>query len=175
MRDFRLPGEVTWSGLLPRPPQFAQSTRLPRNQARKNGVKYERTAHEYLDQAFAGVYLPSPWFAFRVRGEGLPRYCQPDGLIFDWKRHTIIVVEIKYRHTGDAHGQVHDLYLPVLRHAFRNCGFSFRCCEMVRWYDPATPFPGPIAMVSDISLTPANKFGVFIWKKRAWMDELISL
>lgn len=158
-----------------RPPEFAQAVRLPRNQARKNGVKYERTAQEYLDSAYTGQYLPSPWIAFRVQGEGNVRFCQPDGLIFDWQRHCVIVVEIKYRHTPEAHGQVHDLYLPVLRHLFKKCNFSFRCCEMVRWYDPATRFPGPYAMVSDILLTPASKFGVFIWKKRAWMDELVSL
>ena len=171
-RDFKLPSEVVWSGLLAAPPQFAAVSRLPRNQARKNGVKYERTAQEYLLRAFPDRYLPSPWIAFRLRGETSTRYCQPDGLVFDWPRHVVTVVEIKYRHTDVAYHQVTELYLPVLRHLFARCSFQYRCCEMVRWFDPANYFPGSIAMVSDISLTPQHKFGVFIWKKRAWMDEL---
>lgn len=171
-RDYKLPSEVVWSGMLAAPPQFVRAERLPRNAARKNGVKYERTAQEYLLGAFRGQYLPSPWLAFRLRDEAHTRFCQPDGLVFDWTRHAILVVEIKYRHTPEAWHQVTQLYLPVLRHLFRNCQFQFRCCEVVRWYDPATYFPAPFAMVSDPALTPLNKFGVFIWKKRAWMDDL---
>lgn len=171
-RDFKLPGEVVWSGLMAEPPQFARASRLPRNQARKNGVKYERTAQEYLLRAFHGRYLPSPWLAFRVRNESRHRFCQPDGLVFDWQRHVLLVLEIKYQHTEEAWHQVHDLYLPVLRHLFRNCRFQYRACEVVKWYNPAAYFPAPIALVSEPTLTPVNKFGVFIWKKRAWMDEL---
>lgn len=156
------------------PPQFAAVSRLPRNAARKNGVKYERQAQEYLDAAYSGQYLPSPWLKFRCRGEGAARYCQPDGLLFDWARHSVLVIEIKYRHTPEAWGQVNDLYLPVLRKLFERCQYQFRRCEMVRWYDPAVAVPGPYAMVSDPMLTPASKFGVFIWKKRAWMDELTA-
>jgi hypothetical protein len=171
-RNYQLTGSVVWSGLLAQPPAFARASRLPRNAARKLGVKYELQVQEYLDRAYPGQYVPSPWLAYRVSGESQTRYCQPDGLLFDWPRHSILVVEIKYQHTADAFEQVQGLYLPVLQNLFQRCGFQFRRCEIVKWYDPARYFPCPVAMVSDPLLTPANKFGVFIWKKRSWMDEL---
>lgn len=78
---------------------------------------------------------------FTEAGRRAPRLCQPDGLIFNFHRGTIVIVEFKLRHTSEAYYQLTQLYAPVLSHLFPRPLWRLGLCEVVRWYDPSTIFP----------------------------------
>jgi len=128
---------------------------------RLEGVRYERRVHEHLAQAYGDRYVPSPWLRFL--GETGWRFCQPDGLLFDFPRGRITVVEVKYQHTADAWWQVRHLYLPVLQKLFPPHLWAFDFCEVVKWYDPATLFPERTVLAQEVCMAhPA--FKVHIWR-----------
>ena len=140
------------------PPSFIRPQRYTGRRA--EGVRYECRAQEYLMQQYPNRYTPGPWLYFRDFTGW--RWCQPDGLLFDFKNGRIIVVEMKYQHTADAWWQLRKLYVPVLQAAFPHTLWKFSVCEVVKWYDPATVFPEQVEMVKRIDL--AENFGVNIWK-----------
>lgn len=158
---------VVSAALLKGQPLWATVKNRP-TAARRAGLRYEARAQahlhelypeELMDQGIA--YLQSPWIIFSLKGEPMPKYCQPDGLIIDLPKSRITVVEIKLKHTADAHTQLAGIYTPVVRRIFP--GFQIRTLELTRWYDPAIDFPVPVQLVSDISLVPSGRMGVHIW------------
>lgn len=156
-------GVLRVAGFAKEPPPFA-GTKV--RGVRRVGQIYDAKAQVHLEQLFEGCYLPSPWLLFQAENQPRPylQYCQPDGLIFDWAKHTIIIVEIKLRHTPEAYWQVSNLYRPVLEHIFHGRRWTFRQLEIVKWYDADTYFPCDITLVSDPALTPRKGMGVHIWK-----------
>ena len=157
-------GPLRVAGFAKEPPPFIDNSRV--RGVRRVGQVYDARTQGYLTQLFEGNYLPSPWLIFQAANQPRPylQYCQPDGLIFDWSRRVIVIVEIKLRHTPDAFWQVTNLYRPVLEHAFHGRRWHFRQLEVVKWYDPSTYFPCDVTMVSDPLLTPRKGMGVHIWK-----------
>lgn len=153
-------GEVTFAEIAPSPPKFKK--RSHSTQRQKEGLRYERRAQEYL-RACSPSYISCPWLRF-IKSKGKPRYCQPDGLHFDFERGVITVVEIKSSHTALAWWQVRHLYGPVVQHLFGS-DFTIRALEVVRRFDPSSSFPDEIVRYSSPFCTKVQEdfFGVHIW------------
>lgn len=131
---------------------------------RRQGVLYEDAVQGYLSDQFGEWYIDGPWFIFWTSEEDRPRYCQPDGLLFDPVGRTIWIIEAKLKHTTDAWWQLRHLYTPVIAAVFPPQIWDIRVCEVVRWYDPAVPFPEKVALVPQVLATQPGQFGVHIWK-----------
>lgn len=155
------PEQVAWAGILAQPPHFG-ARKNHSSPAQKLGIRYERRAQEHLLSLYPDNYVPSPWIAFRLKGEPMLRFCQPDGFIVDIPDKRITIVEIKLRHMVEAYTQIVGIYDPVLRNIFP--GWDVRHVEMTRWYDPHTAFPVPVQLLSCIDLAPNGRFGVHIWR-----------
>lgn len=155
-------GMVDWAGLAVHRPRFG-GRRLPTTGAQKAGLAYERRAQGYLCELFPDQYVPSPWVAFRLKGEPLIRYCQPDGLIVDIAQSRVTVVEIKLRHCIEAYIQLNGIYLPVVRKLFP-LPWELRQLEVTRYYDAMVGFPVKPQLVSNVELTPRSQFGVHIFR-----------
>ena len=118
---------------------FGSYSQLPRptSQAALRGVRYEKKVLGLLSKRFGDRLLPGPLFTFNG---GKKAY--PDALLFDESWRSVCVVEVKYRHTGDAWWQLNRCYLPIVRKAlpmFRVC-----CLEVVAGYDPSQRLPQPV-------------------------------
>lgn len=130
---------------------------------RRQGVLYEDALQEHLSAEYGEWYIPSPWFIFWSADSMRPRYCQPDGLLFDPLDKAIWIVEAKLKHTTDAWWQLRHLYTPVIAAIFPPSVWKIRVCEVVRWYDPAVSFPEKVALVPQIVGIQGPDFGVHIW------------
>lgn len=128
---------------------------------RLQGIRYECAVHEHLLFRYGARYLPSPWLKFFADGRW--RWCQPDGLLFDFVRGRITIVEVKYQHTSDAWWQVRHLYQPVLEHMLPNILWTYEVCEVVKWFDPAVAFPERTVLAGEVDMRHKD-FKVHIWK-----------
>lgn len=153
--------QVLWAGLLREPPHFG-GRKNRSTYAQRLGIRYEHKAQEHLLELFPDGYVASPWIAFRLKGEPMLRFCQPDGIIVDPWQGRVTIVEIKLRHMPEAYTQITGIYHPVLSHLFP--GWDIRHVEMTRWYDPHIHFPVPVQLISDLTLVPRGRFGVHIWR-----------
>jgi len=134
---FNPPKEVHSAKLMATGPfQTGKRTRV--SGARAAGIRYEKKVHEEFVRRYSRYYINNVWFRYFDGGQA--RWCQPDGLLIDAKQGQIIIVEIKYQHTGDAWWQLHRLYLPVVRNFFGE-EWVYRCVEVVRWYEATVYFP----------------------------------
>lgn len=127
---------------------------------RRMGQRYEESVQLALGRRY-DLYAPGPWLRFAERGSAEIRWCQPDGLLFDFHAGIVYVVEIKLRHTSDAWWQLKRLYEPVLRVALGPL-WDFRLVEVVRWYDRGAYFPAPHELRRDILDTRPGIVGVHI-------------
>ena len=128
---------------------------------RLEGVRYERKVQAHLEDFYGEKYVASPWLRFF--SGGVWRWCQPDGILLDLVRGVITIVEVKYQHTADAWWQVRYLYEPVLRTMFPDSLWTFEVCEVVKWYDPATPFPEKTVLSHEVGM-PHSSFKVHIYR-----------
>ena len=163
-KRFRPAGVVEWVQHSPTPPPVVRPKRSYGSRAA--GIRYEARAHEFLSDRFGERYIASPWFKFGEVGVGKARWCQPDGLLFNFEQGQITVVECKLQHTSDAWWQLKWLYLPVLARAFPGTHWKFALVEMTKWYDPATAFPEKVKLRADIRDCVPGEFGCHIWKPR---------
>lgn len=159
---FRPAGCVEWVRWSPIPPPFINTKK--RMGKRAQGIAYEKKWHKFALDSYKGFYVPSPWFYFKEVGVDKPRWCQPDGILFDLMAGRITIVECKLQHTSDAWWQLRWLYLPVVSKAFTTDKWNFAVVEVVKWYDPATCFPEKVKMRPDVLDVCPNEFGVHIWK-----------
>lgn len=119
---------------------------------------------EFLSTQYKDLYFPSPWIHFYSEGYPRMRWCQPDGVLFDFKNGIITIVEVKYNHTPLAWWQLNELYLPLVSFIFGDELWTYRLAEWVLWYDPATPFPGEHHLRPELELIKPHEVGVKIWK-----------
>lgn len=144
------------------PPAFASV--VPRKRgARGQGLRYEAKARAILEHSFRGFFVAQPWVEF-TNGDSRPRLCQPDGLLFNFHRGTIVIVEMKLKHTSDAYFQLTQLYLPVVKKMFPKEGWKIALCEVVRWYDPSTVFPVVVRMRQHVEDCDPGCIGLHILK-----------
>lgn len=153
---------MEWVRYSPTPPPFINTKK--RTGRRAQGIAYERKWHKYALELYAGCYVPSPWFYFKEVGVDKPRWCQPDGLLFDIRNGRLTIVECKLQHTSDAWWQLRWLYLPVVSKAFEADIWEYGVVEVTKWYDPATCFPEKVKMRPAVEEVQPNEFGVHIWK-----------
>lgn len=140
-------GAVQWATLLAETPGFIKRKRTSKAKAR--GIRYEKRVQEILLNKFGSSYIPSPWVLFSEGFDLRTRYCQPDGLLIDFHRGRITIIEIKYNHCELAWWQLYKLYLPVIKEIF-GPNWTYSCCEVVRWFDPQTRVPEKVQMQKDI-------------------------
>lgn len=162
MRNFSLFSleQVEWAAFMRSPPRFG-GRKNRQSRAQRAGVAYERKAQDWLEELYPDTYVRSPWIAFRLKGEPMMRYCQPDGVVIDIVESKLTIIEIKLRHMPEAYQQITGIYEPVLRKILPE--FRVRRVELVQWYDPHTYFPTRVQMISDISLAAHGAFCVHIW------------
>ena len=153
---------VQWATLLAEPPSFIKEHRMKsRRGAKGRGIRYEKKIQSILDERFGSNYIPGPWVLFSEGSDIRPRYCQPDGILIDFYRGRIIIVEIKYNHCELAWWQLYMLYLPVIRKIF-GPNWTYSCCEVVKWFDPLTKVPEPAQMQKDIEYAQEHVWSVNI-------------
>jgi hypothetical protein len=137
-------------------------------------LRYERRVHgafaaRFSPESRTGIlYVPCQWITF-VAGAQV-RWAQPDGLIVDFKRAQITVIEIKLRHMQKSWWWLRHIYEPLIRYLF-GPRWRYAVCEVVRWFDPGLPWPEPIRFAASPAILAANEFGVHIWNDRRLQGE----
>lgn len=159
-RGFKPAGDLLWASLCLKPPTFKRK----RTGGRKiQGLKYEKRVHEHFQGIYGDFYLPSPWFMFRERKSTQVRYCQPDALLFDYDLGRITIVEVKYQHVEMSWWQLHKLYAPIVKQVFGDKWIP-HFVSVVKWYDPAIPYPEEVRLCKTLDEAPALGTGVHIWR-----------
>ena len=161
--NFTPAGVVEWVKHSPTVPPFIHSSRRSRGR-RRAGEMYETKVQRWLENEFEGNYLPSPWFYFKAVGSEKVRWCQPDGLLFDFQSGLITIVEVKLQHTAAAWWQVKLLYFPLVVQLFPPNLWRYTFVEIVKWYDKDTLFPERVQLLPHLALAEENRFGVHILK-----------
>lgn len=159
-------GVVRDARLSPAPPPFLRPRR--KTGRKRQGITYEKKVHEHLGQSLGDGYVPSPWFTY-WRGERVkPLWCQPDALYFDLRASRVTIVEVKYQHTADAYWQLMDLYLPVVEAWLSPAPgpWQIDLLEVVKWYDPHTPFPAEVTLCANPARPSMSAFNVHIWNPK---------
>lgn len=159
-RGFRPCQELLWAYICDKPPSFG---RHKTSGCKLQGIKYENKVHEHFQAIYHDFYLSKPWFIFRERNTSQVRYAQPDALLFDFDLGRITIIEVKYRHVEMAWWQLHHLYRPLIRHTFGD-NWIPHMIEVVKWYDPATSFPGQVKLCKTLDEAPSHDTGVHIWR-----------
>lgn len=133
--------------------------------ARESGLRYES---QVQDELFDNLdhYHKSPEIFFS--DDSGQRVCIPDGLFLHHDH--VVVVEIKSQHMPEAWWQLKRLYEPVVRAAIFER--PIHLLEVVKSYDPATPFPCIVRLVPSSAYglksymeAPFKEFGVFQWRR----------
>ncbi len=123
---------------------FGEYSNLPKptSLAAKNGVRYEKKVLSHLSRQFGNRLLAGPLFTF----DG--KRCFPDALLFskDWK--ALCILEVKFRHTGDAWWQLNRFYAPIVRAALPM--FEVFTAEATANYDPSQKLPSPVAFLDNL-------------------------
>lgn len=154
---------MDWVKYSPTPPPFIRTNGKQKGR-RAEGIRYEAKVHRHFEGRFASGYVANPWFRFGEVGCEKVRWCQPDALLFDFKKGQITLVECKLQHTADAWWQLRWLYLPVVSKAFPGTIWKYGLIEVVKWYDCATAFPEKVKLRADVLDVVPGEFGVHICK-----------
>lgn len=129
-----------------------------RTAAQRLGLAYEQRVIDVLSSIYAARFFHSTPLLFEDR-RGLHR-CIPDGVL-RVNDVTIVIIEIKLRHTVRAWWQLEKLYLPVLRQLAP--GAQIHRAEICRSYDPAEAFP-PHDVATSLHRLSSARVGVLQWK-----------
>src|SRR5262249_27594517 len=126
---------------------FRQLPRIakPKQAAAKLGLRFERKVLKSLQHEFGSRYGSHIYFSFTSLSES-GRFAVPDALLLSPCRTTLLVAEIKLRHTGDAFHQLHNFYLPIVRKALPLLRIA--PLEIVHYYDPRVLLPKQKALVA---------------------------
>lgn len=170
---FQAAGDVEWAELSWTSPWGAGADPRPSKGARAAGLAYERKVHRHFGALFAAergagtLYAPAQWIRFRSYGSRRIRWAQPDGLLLDFGRGLVTVVEVKLKHTSRTWWWVRQLYTPLLRYIFP-AAWHFAWLEVVRFYEPDVAWPegsAALRMVREPTALRAGQFGCHIYTK----------
>jgi hypothetical protein len=128
---------------------------------KKKGRDYEKAAVRHFDRIHEGFFIPHPWM--QVHDSWGVRWLQPDGLLIRPAEGIVTIVEFKLRHTPTAWFQLQELYRPAVEFLFSPPLWEVRLCEVVRWYDAATFFPGRVVLRPRLEDVKPDEVGVLIW------------
>ncbi len=160
------PRNVTWADLSPWVPSFVCGRNSARSSAAQaHGIRYERKVQRFLTAKHPGIYKASLWFRYSVHNHSHWNYCQPDGLLFDFNRNLITIVEIKLGHSFRAWKQIRTLYEPVVRAVFGPY-WQYAACEVTSYHDPAIKFPEPLHHITRFSSLQSGQFGLYLARER---------
>lgn len=163
---------VTFASFTENRPKFTETSPSSFTRAQKEGLRYEKKAHEYLkdllvDSQDQNYELKiSPWIMFKTKQDPFQRirFCQPDAVLISSDSSRIILCEIKYQHTNEAWKQLRLLYEPVLKFIYPLS--SIACVEICRWFDPHTSFAEHYYYAENPLAAIAEKLGVHIYRPR---------
>ncbi len=161
----RVPRNITWADLSPWAPSFTLCAHKRSTAAQAHGNRYEKKVQRYLTEQYPGTYVPSTWFRYSVHNHPHWNYCQPDGLLFDFNRNLITIVEIKLGHSLRAWKQIRTLYEPVVRRVFGSY-WQYAACEVTSYHDPAIKFPEPLHYTTRLSSLQSGQFGLYLIRER---------
>ena len=142
-------------------PSFAR-VRVRPTGAQLAGKRYEAAALLHLYRSHK-AFVPLPWLTYKYVEDSSWKWCQPDGVLFDFAHGRICVVECKIRHTAQAFSKLNDIYLPVLKLIFPETLWQFSGVEFTKAYDCAVKLPVRVSIHDLIEEVPSNKFGVVVW------------
>lgn len=153
-------------------PKFLETNKNSFTRAQKEGIKYEKKVHSYLDELVLTepnsefVVKHNPWLIYRTNDDPVNRirFCQPDAMIISEKNLSIILVEIKYQHTNEAWKQLRLLYEPIVRFIHRP--YHISCLEICRWFDPHIFFNEHFYYNENPLRAITNQLGVHIYRPR---------
>lgn len=148
---------LTEASFMPYGPTFARSKKL--RGRFKAGKDYETQAFEELARRYPNEFQIAPWIKFvDSRGE---RWCEPDGLLHF--RDTVVIVEVKIKHSARAWFQLFEVYLPLIK--FLHPDKRVTCVEFTQWCDPATPYPGQYHLCPNLKVTQDPPYtNIHIWR-----------
>lgn len=161
---FHPAGDFQYAEFSYEPPSFIKPHKV--TGARARGIRYEEKGQRHMDVIAPGRYVPGPWFRY-VSADNHRYWCQPDGLLFDFSRGTITIVEFKLKHTSDAWWQTRRLYEPVVKAVFGEELWRYSIVEIVKWFDSETTFPESFNMARDPTDLTIGSFNVHIWGRTA--------
>lgn len=109
--------------------------------AQEGGLRYERKVQAHLRSRLGVGYAASP--VLRFADASGRRAAIPDGVLLRGLGsdgpELAIIIEIKVQHVPEAWWQLEQLYRPVIQKLWPRT--TIRTCEVVRTFDPSTPFP----------------------------------
>lgn len=157
-------------------PSFASKPFKLKGSAGK-GLAYEKKAHFHLQARYSpqvgeAIYFLGEWIAFHSPAVAEERYAQPDGLLFDFSKNLIVIVEMKLRHTQKAWWGLRRLYEPLVKALFPS--WHVALCEVVHWYDPAVFWPEQFNLVRDLTMLRRGEFGVHILSPSMMRDQQLA-
>lgn len=131
---------------------------------REAGLRYEAQVQAMLQEELGEPYSPSPTIFF-LDDSGARRFI-PDGLYFDPGGIWCAIVEVKAQHTPNMWHQTQQ-YERVLRCVPECDTLVIKHLEVVKSFDPATPFPIKVHCVDSVKkwLAEPPAFGVMRWRK----------
>jgi hypothetical protein len=127
--------------------------------ALRAGQRYEARVQESLSAQYPDTYVRSPWFIFS--GEGGMRYCQADGLLFDFPSAQITIVEIKLHHCIEAWWQLVHLYQPVVAATF-GMSWKLALAEVCKAHDPLVSLPVVSQLHADLTKCRPEEYSIHI-------------
>ncbi len=130
--------------------------------AKAAGIRYQKKAEARLLESFPKAQL-QPHFKFSTPSG--TESCFPDALID--LGTTVVIVEIKLRHTYDGWFQLTHLYLPVLSKVYQ--GATFLRLEVCKNYDPLVCLPEEYELTVDplkwVESSSRKSFAIAVWGK----------
>lgn len=156
------PQEIEYAVLSKHAPSFARIS-CKGTAAQKAGKRYEAAALRHLVLNY-GRAIPLPWIEYKLYGETGPRWCQPDGLLFDFRLGHVWIIECKIRHVAAAFIKLRDLYIPLMRILLPAKLWTITGLEMVPSFDCDVSVPVADVQISMDSHLPVSAFGVLVWK-----------
>ncbi len=145
-------------------PQFVKNRKGKVKGLKAKGIRYEKRLQLYLSDEYGDNYLPSPWVQYQLSGVRYPKWCQPDGLLFNLREGLITVVEAKLKHVPEAWRQMDQLYVPVLRSIFDSEVWNFATIEVCNFFDCATSCPKRPELRRAVHEARPGEFAVMIWR-----------
>ena len=135
--------------------------------AKALGVRYEKLVAKQLPSAKHGI-----WWSFRD-GNG-PGYCQTDLLM--QIGNAMVVLEVKYTWLPEAHGQLSQLYVPVVEKAtgLRTVGVVV-CKRLVVGMPDNNPIVGDLMSALDLALAGQRPIWHYSGVGSLWAEALTEV
>lgn len=159
--------ELAWASI-----DFGTKVNMPKPRAAsaKLGLRFEGKVLKAIAALHQTCLITGVPISFqRKHGEFYRRaeLAIPDALLIHPASRTLLVVEVKLRHSTDAWLQLNRFYLPLLRKIVGD-SLVLRAVEICRYYDPSVKLPVGkelILKLEDAFKIKGEKHPVLIWER----------